>query len=453
MSFTAALENEVKNSRCKITHELYHTVPFETDPIDSSFNQEHKPCTFHGTGKVEIPISVSAGREITYEIKPGFSHVLRDTEHVGELPGVKVREEYRGRCLVAWSPSPGIHIVDKAVMMYGSLFSLSQSPIFLDCEYKFNLEPGIGKEEAYDNAVGNIPELTSFQEELKRHPIHVNQRWFYSNPGRHWPLYKLGNESTLHKYTYRPYTSILRVKILNDEGQWIPQIASDENLRYITIEKDIPYPSLVGEFSCLEAGELKARNASDCGDEIVPIRDTIIVRSTDRKNYGSVETLTLKSGFPCYYFYTVAVDLDAQAYGFFGNFSSSTGEIGGHAITKMSMKVGDYPRFTDWGPSHFNVGQAKKFPSLPRCCGYNGYSLAEDPNNSDADSAPVLGGNAATTTILEAQVNGNSTGCYHLMCLMNVSRPIIFSRVEGMPRVTLVDTSREEKLSIHRKDD
>jgi hypothetical protein len=423
-------------------------VKSETDPIDSSFNQQHLPCTFYSTGKHEIPVSVSAGREITYGITEDFAHVLRGTELVGRLPHVQVKEEWRGKCLIAWSPNPGIHIVSSAVMTYGTLFSFTQDPIFLDCEHQFNLEPGVGKTRAYEESIGNIPELTSFQEELRPHTIHVKQRWFYSNFRRHWPLYKLKKNRTLHKYTYRPYTSIIRVKILNEEGEWVPQIASEGNLKYYTIEKDPPYPSLVGKFSFLTPSELAVRSAPDCKDEIVPVRDVVICKSTDRKKYGSVETLILRSKFPCYYFYAVALDLKSSEYGFYANYTSDTHNLGGHSITSMSMNVGDYPRFTDWGPSHFNVGQGDNFPSLPRCCGYNALSLADDPNNSDADSAPVFSGTDSTITTLKATVEGTGSE-YHLLVLMVVSRPIIFSTSADKPEVRIIDSSDIDGLQIY----
>lgn len=362
-------------------------------------------------------------RRVTYTIGEGTAHILKGTHLCVNLPTARVIAEHADTIRIAWPENVGHHVTEKAVFEYGAKIKLELPSIFLDAEHQYNLQRGAGKRKMYDANIGNLPELTNFSTYLPSRPLYVKQPWFYWGRKTFWPLFKYNKNPTNHVYTFRSYESLLRIQQLQD-GVWVTLTSDKENVGRYVVFGETETPVLKGRFGQLSEEEYSVNTEKGCIEKSkVFIRDVVVLTSENEKQYDSPETLSLKSGHICSYFYYMASDTRNKLT---ANYSNYRNQQGDHSVVSSSLLYGGNPLFENFTPQDTNAGQGEYFPSVPRQKGYNVYTFVNDPNNEDADSAPVLGnGSPETNTALSVVVSGDAGCKYRLSVVMVVLRALV----------------------------
>lgn len=429
MSFTEALEGIIKNGKCPRTHNLLHSTSSSgydeseenNDAIDSQYVSRIEPVTWTSQGDCEISTASLIDQTATYTIESGMAHVLKGSFLETDVPSAEVIHEYRDTIRIAWCENLGFNTVEKAVFEYGQKIKMELPSIFHDAEHQYNMSRGAGKRKDIDKNIGNVPELTEFSASLPAYRLCVRQRWFYWNRKTFWPLFKYREHLTKHIYTFRPYECLLRIQQYRD-GVWVPLTSKDNVAKYV-IFGTTKTPSLKGRFGQLSPEELEVNTSPGCvPDETILIRDVVVIKSKVSKKYGTEDSIQLSSRYICPYFYYMASNTLNSLIGEYSNYRNNYDD---HPIVSSSGYYGSNPLFKDSTSQNTNMCQGEFFPSVPRVKGYNVYSFVFDPNNEDADSAPILGnGSPETNTELFVKTVGDESQQYYLHVVMVILRPL-----------------------------
>lgn len=158
----------------------------------------------------EILKSVASANSVSYT--PNDKQHYQDTMYMRyTLPALQVKKEFQDNVQIAWTPWSGHNIVDKA-QLFGDLVELK--PGVFDLQSQWYMKSDFY--EPYRANCGNVDELTSWQTSLPKFSGDVPQPWpFCLDITQGLPLCQL--DGVQFVYTFKPLTSLLRMRVKSDK--------------------------------------------------------------------------------------------------------------------------------------------------------------------------------------------------------------------------------------------
>jgi len=376
----------------------FHTTEHPKEKITSNFYQKFTKCTWYSNGLQRLK-ETSDGDEIVYTANNSL-HFLMYSYLRDQTPTVRVKNKYIDKVKICWCHNLGINRIKKAYFREDEADYQTFENIGLDIYFQFFEEPGAGKRNSRLQGIGNVPFLEEWTEYLPSIPINFEQPWFYSNYSyTAFPLFLKDSTSRAeHRYIFRNYEDLLRIKILNKNDKWIELKSSSSVMRDLSEYLDFFYPKksrvpeLWANYAYVTEPEIEF--FKECAN-LPPyyIRDMEVCDETNVNKFKSTGILNLSCSHPCLSLFWVAQNADAAAKRNFSNYTTNSESVyeGWDPIVTTSLKYGNDFKFENMESDHFNKGSSRKsFLSAPCEPGYHGYSYAKDPRNFDAEVGVAL---------------------------------------------------------------
>jgi hypothetical protein len=313
------------------------------------------------------------------------------------LPNVRVLPQYKGRVRIAWPHNIGTNPITRAVFRQDDDTYQTWDNVWADIYFQFYQSQGAGKRDNHNVGIGNVECLENWAELLPNYPIDVDQPWFYSmDHALAFPLLYKGSQSRAeHRYTFkRKINDLLRVQILNKEGQW--KDAVKKRLMYVDVGPNamLPLPELWGRYAYVTDAEVKWHKT--CQEQrTFYTRDIEICDTSNPNVYKSNAEVALHSSNPCLAFFWVAENQDAQAVNNLSNYTTDVQDVysGWDPIKSTTLQYGTTVRLDNMASHHFSIAEPRKhFPSAPTERGYHGYSYAWDSTSFHGDVGITFAG-------------------------------------------------------------
>jgi hypothetical protein len=380
------------NSMSDFQKDIHLTSDYK-EKIISNFYQKFLKSTWYSSIDQKLK-QIKDGDETAFIINNSF-HYLIYTYMRFYLPPIRVKEKYKDRVKICWCHNVGINRIKKASFKDEDEDYQSFDNTWLDIYFQFYQNKGSGKRKAFDRGVGNVSFLETWSDFLPSFPINVEQPWYYSSQSSlAYPIfYKNSLSRAEHRYVFRSLHELLRIKILNKNGEWV-EISRNNDLseapnKYVDFLpcKKSTNPELWGKYAYVTNNEIEwNKECSD--DKVFYIRDIEICDSITLNKYNSISTIELNCKNPCLAMFWVAENMNSSKKCNFSNYTTDSSNlyIGWDPVSLTTLKYGNDSKFENFESDHFNIGQTRKhFPSYPSDQGYHTYSFAWDSTNYNGD--------------------------------------------------------------------
>ena len=401
----SATKIELESCPQKYLTDLY-SAGSSSDSMFTLFDREFVPCTWHSTHVLRLNRTEDLGNmSCSYGLDPSY-HFLLYAYLRYTLPWVRVRPG-KGQYRVAWCRNVGTNIVRQAEFVHGEQNYPGFDSVWLDTYFQWFLPHD--RLPAHNRCVGNIPALQEFSSFLPQHIVNLEQPWFYSCKGfPGWPIMKAGAGSH-HRYTFRPFKSLLRVEQKGLDGVW-RNVTGSVNLDSIVEFGPgvAATPEMWGKYALLDRPEYDAYMG--CPDNEVKtffVKDVVAIDSINSAPYNTSCSLTLESKTPCLAFFWSCSNVQARAVHDYSNYTTDPldSAAGCDPINTNSFKYSNVYKFNKMPSDHFNMAVGRyHFPAVPRETGFHAYCVANDPSSGDGEVALVFGADDKAVCRLKADL-------------------------------------------------
>lgn len=357
----------------------------------------------------------SADGSVTYSPNKTM-HFLEAVDLFFQLPKIKVKDAYKNKVQIAWTPKVGHRIAIHGKLYYGDNVELTLDSGTLDItEAWFNKG---GKNEAYSAAIGEIKELTEWTDELSRFTDGcVPQPWYISDHiAQAIPLHQLGDRVRF-VYTFQPLLSLLRMRIRVGESKDIFADADDE-WKFVSPERyqdyltDVPrdtheYVTMKGYYSYTNK---EASHWKTCSDRrTYNVVEYIHFASSNPAKLGSNAVIDIDCKYPIQAIHYMAQNKKAVDGKVFCNYSTNSTSKGKSPCSSYLLTIGDikYPE-TPCSNATFSPGW-RRFPSIPKDPGYHVHTFINNYNYVHINDISVNASNGKVKLQIALADPGNST--------------------------------------------
>jgi hypothetical protein len=367
-----------------------HLTLTDEEEMDARFSHEFNKTSWSTHAKVAMSRSDGEMGKIVFTANKKYDFLF-NCEMRTLLPETRVKDKWEGKVQICWPAKVGHNLIVEGQLLIDDDPINSIDNVWLDIYSQFYADPGQGKRDTYNQMIGNIGFLTSWNNYLPEFPITIRQPWFYCmHESRALPLLQSSMNDIKHIYTLRTnIKDMLRMRIKDKDGKFRE---IKYNGDYLENPKNIPTPELWGRFSQITDAE---RDWHKTLDRTLYINDVISAKSDNPKTFGQKENVKLHALTPCKAIFWVGENCDASGNRNFSNYTTNTDDIkqGWNPCETASISYGGSNRVPELPSDHFDASEPMNFfPSCPEEAGYNAYSFAYDSTSLHADTAIVLEG-------------------------------------------------------------
>lgn len=352
-----------------------HFSTDDNDAIRTHFLNIKRKETWSYRNNVTLECSgdISNPDYITYRVKNLPYHGLVNTVMVQSFPEIVAEPGFE----ICWPPNMGSNILRSSTFKINENEPQTLTSRYLDHHFqKIDTRPSTPRD------LGNVPEMTEWNTELKSMTTFLFIPWFFTlHSSKMFPLYLCGKEDEILIATHlrRYIGEFLRVRRA-DTKEPIP---FDEGCIRVS-SYTLPVPKIHCEYEFLSDMECEHNRCEDIQKKYNNhIFDIDNIRSIDSDNIHNMNTtvnVKIKDmPFPVHSIHWTAVNLEAEKYNYLSNYTTDSinHKSGGNPIKWVSLSS---PNGIIFKNQEFYVGErivtANNFNKVPIDPGYGCWTNA-----------------------------------------------------------------------------
>lgn len=398
--------------------------PAAAEAIRSYVHQSRSPIFWSSTDPMEMECnriegSLDAGdaSSVTYIYvanTPKYTHLLY-TDMWWRTPFISVKEEYRGKYVIAWPHNPANAPINTVLMEVSNVeCGPSYGKQWLDAHPQWRRSPGVDVD-THNRSIGNVPALIGWNHSLPStyvsndHPMPFSKTSTMAFPIFYWPKEK--NITFTYKM-FSKVSDVLRMaKVEVKSGVTVYTELSKVDMSVLTIARDatLPRPSLIGRYLFTSPEEMEYLK---CETTRTYRAEQIISLRSKPCSIGMEVDIPMVTSTPCRGIFLTAENVTATRRRNFSNYTIDPGYFyaSPSAISTITFSYGSNKKFR-MPAEYFGGREARHWTCAPTEPGYFVISPSCNPDSSLEEPGLVFNSRVAATLKCNLSPNtGSPTG-------------------------------------------
>jgi hypothetical protein len=309
------------------------------------------------------------------------------------LPEIRVKNKFKDTVQVCWCMNIGLNIVREASLVTETSTIQTMDSIWLNRVTQHMLQ--IDRDHLFQ-MIGNVPELTSWSNQLPRYTLTVPQFWDYCRDyGKALPIGLAKKDTISHIYKMRErIASLLRIRIKQGE-EWIETRLDACRFKEcplvdVELETRLSPPELYASYSKSNPSEWEWRQTQN---NTFYTHDVVKIPGELRYEAGKRFQVPLEIESPCIGIFFSAEPLKALDSNNYSNFTTNPSDLtkGADPFKSVSLMYGGLTKIPEVSSLYSSrVVPARFFPITPYQRGYNVLCIGFAPDGIDTDTTASL---------------------------------------------------------------